>query len=148
MSDISYDRDFYEWTDVQAAALRAKAWNQLDWDNLAEEIESLGKSDRRAVQSHLKVLLRHLLKCAYQPPPHASWRTSIKNARDEIELILDDSPSLRRHLPPAVAWAYPRARDEAADETALALAIFPETCPWPLDRILNPSFFPEETVAN
>jgi hypothetical protein len=145
MSKTGYDDDFYAWTQAQAAALRAKAWEALDLDNLAEEIESLGKSDRRAVQSHLKVLLQHLLKCAYQPPPHASWRANIREARRQIELILDDSPSLRRQLPSFVTWAYPHACQDAADETGLSLATFPETCPWPPERALEENFLPEET---
>jgi len=82
MSD--YDRDFYSWTLSQAEALRAKDWQALDLDNLAEEVESLGKSDRRAVQSHLQGLLQHLLKSAYQSPPSASWRASIRQARRQI----------------------------------------------------------------
>ena len=141
MSD--YDQDFYAWTLAQAGALRAKDWQALDLGNLAEEIESLGKSDRRAVQSHLKVLLQHLLKSAYQSPPHASWRASIREARRQIGLILDDSPSLRRQMPGFVAWAYPHACQDASDETELPLATFPQTCPWSLDQLQDDNFLPE-----
>ena len=144
MSQTDYDHDFYAWTQVQAAALRAKSWDQLDLDNLAEEIESLGKSDRRAVHGHLKVLLQHLLKCAYQPPAHVSWRASIREARRQIGLLLDDSPSLRRQVPSFVVRAYLHACQDAADETSLPLETFPEVCPWPLERVLDEDFWPEE----
>jgi Domain of unknown function DUF29 len=94
-----YDRDFYAWTLVQAEALRAKDWQALDLEHLAEEIEALGKSDRRALQSHLRILLLYLLKVAHQRQPRLSWLRSIRNSREAIELVLGDSPSLRRDLP-------------------------------------------------
>jgi hypothetical protein len=144
MSQTDYDHDFYAWTQAQAAALRAKSWDQLDLDNLAEEIESLGKSDRRAVQSHLKVLLQHLLKRAYQSPTHVSWRASIREARRQIGLILDDSPSLRLQATSFVVRAYLHACQDAADETSLPLETFPEVCPWSLERVLDEDFWPEE----
>jgi hypothetical protein len=148
MTDTSYDADFYQWTQAQAAALRAKQWPALDVDHLAEEIESLGASDRRAVRSYLKVLTQHLLKWAYQPQERAlrgaGWRGSIRHARQEIELILDDSPSLRRFLPEALLWGYRHGRVEAADETDLPLAAFPETCPWSPEQLMNEDFWPEE----
>jgi Domain of unknown function DUF29 len=144
MSQTGYDHDLYAWTQAQATALRAKACEVLDFENLAEEIESLGKSDRRAVRSHLKVLLQHLLKCAYQPPAHVSWRASIREARRQIGLLLDDSPSLRRQVPSFVVRAYLHACQDAADETSLPLETFPEVCPWSPERVLDEDFWPEE----
>jgi hypothetical protein len=100
-SDL-YDRDFVLWTEEQAAALRsAKDSNlPLDWENLAEEIESLGKSDRRELRSQITRILRHLLKLAASPTaePRGSWRSTIRDARVEIEAVLEDSPSLRREI--------------------------------------------------
>jgi hypothetical protein len=97
-----YDRDFVLWTAEQAAALRrAKDSNlQLDWENLAEEIESLGKSDRRELASQITRILRHLLKLAVSPAtqPRGGWQESVADARTEVELVLDDSPSLRREI--------------------------------------------------
>ena len=97
-----YDRDFVLWTEEQAAALRrAKGSNlPLDWENLAEEIESLGKSDRRALSSQIRRILHHLLKIEASPAaePSAGWRSTIRSARAEIEDILRDSPSLRRRI--------------------------------------------------
>jgi hypothetical protein len=100
--DALYDRDFVLWTEEQAAALRrAKGSNlPLDWDNLAEEIESLGKSDRRAMSSQVRRIVHHLLKIEASPAaePQAGWRSTIRTARAEIEDILQDSPSLRRQI--------------------------------------------------
>jgi hypothetical protein len=142
MSD--YNTDFYAWTQAQAAALRAKDLAALDLEHLAEEVEGLGASDRRALRSQFVRLSQHLLKWQHRPDHRGeSWWQSIAQARVEIELILEDSPSLRPFLPDALAWAYPRARRLAALETGLPLATFPEACPWPVDRVLDEDFFSE-----
>jgi hypothetical protein len=100
-SDL-YDHDFFLWTEEQAAALRrAKESNlPLDWENLAEEIESLGKSDRRQLTSQIRRILRHLLKLEASPAarPRSGWRSTIIDARSQIEEVLSDSPSLRREV--------------------------------------------------
>jgi hypothetical protein len=141
MTEITYDTDFYAWTQAQAEALRAKDWNALDREHLAEEIESLGASERRAIRSHLRILLMHRLKWAYQPDKHSeSCRSSMYTARVFIEETVQDSPSLRGFLPEALAWAYPRVRQDAAEETGLPLTTFPETCPWSLDQLHAPAF--------
>jgi hypothetical protein len=102
-----YDRDFVLWTEEQATQLRrCKNSNlPLDWENLAEEIESLGKSDRRGVASQLRRILRHLLKMEASPAagPRAGCRSTILDARAEIEDILRDSPSLRRGIDAKIA---------------------------------------------
>ena len=99
-----YDVDFVRWTEKQAAALRQGQGSPgsfnlpLDWENLAEEIESLGKSDRRELRSQITRILRHLLKLQVSAAaePRAGWRATIDEARTEIEGLLEDSPSLRR----------------------------------------------------
>ena len=142
MSD--YDTDFYAWTQAQAAALRAKDVAALDLEHLAEEIDALGNEQRHAVRSHLRVLLWHLLKWAYQPDRRTpSWRTSIRNARAEITDRLDDYPSLQPHVPALLTAAYRPARGLAADETSLPLATFPEACLWTLAQVLHEDFWPE-----
>jgi hypothetical protein len=145
MNDARYDTDFYQWTQAQAAHLRAKEWPALDIDHLAEEIESLGISDRRALRSYLMRLIQYLLKWRSQPQHRGeSWQQSIDTARLQIELIVEDSHSLRDFLPEAFTWAYPRARKEAAKETRLPLATFPEACPWSLEQVLDDDFLPDE----
>ena len=97
-----YEQDFFLWTEEQAAALRgAKNSNlPLDWENLAEEIESLGKSDRRQVTSQIRRILRHLLKLEASAAmrPRAGWRSTIIDARSQIDEVLSDSPSLLREV--------------------------------------------------
>jgi hypothetical protein len=147
MTTPSYDTDFYAWTQAQAVALRAKEAKTLDWDHLAEEIESLGNEQRHAVRSHLRVLLWHLLKWAYQPDHRGpSWRTSIVNARAEIADRLEDYPSLQPLVPALLASAYGRARRLAAAETELPLATFPQACPWSIEQVLDEEFWPEPPV--
>jgi hypothetical protein len=143
MSD--YDTDFYRWTQTQATALRRKDVVALDLDNLAEEIESLGRSDRRAIVSHLERLLLHLLKWREQPQGRGpSWRSTIRHARREIAKLLAESPSLHDYLSRQLAAAYRHAREDVMDETGLSLATFPEACPWAPEQVLHADFWPEE----
>jgi hypothetical protein len=141
MSD--YEHDFYAWTQDQAAALRAQELKTLDWDNLAEEIESLGNEQRFAIESHLLNLLTHLLKWRYDPAtaPRRGWRITIRNARLDIAKRargrLQDYPA--RYL----AEAYRHAREDAADATAQPLATFPEVCEWRPEQVLDPNYWPD-----
>jgi hypothetical protein len=147
MTKAAYDTDLYAWTQAQAQALRAKDWPALDVDHLAEEIDSVGIADEHAITRHLQRLLRHLLKWRYQPMHRApSWRRSIHQARDAIADRLERSPSLRNYPARRVPLAYRRARRDAADETGLPLATFPETCPWALAQVLDENFWPEPPV--
>jgi hypothetical protein len=118
-----YDEDFVRWTEEQAAALRrAKGSNlPLDWENLAEEIESLGKSDRRELRSQITRILRHLLKLEVSPAkePRAGWRTTIREARLEIEGVLEDSPSLRREAEALIKKQLRAAAELAVDDLGL-----------------------------
>jgi hypothetical protein len=125
MTKTGYERDFFAWLNAQAAHLRARDWDALDLDHVIEEIESLGNEQRHAVESHLRVPLLHLLKWTYQPQRRRrGWRSSVNNARAEIEARLRRSPSLRREMPEFLNWAYPKARRAAADETDLPLTTF------------------------
>jgi hypothetical protein len=138
---MSYESDLYEWTKEQADALRRRASNALDWDHMAEEIESLGTSQRSEIRARLKVLLVHLLNWRYQPELQCgSWRGSIREARDQIDDLLEDSPSLRAYPTECLAKAYARARMKALDETGLLR--LPEDCPWTIDEILADDFLP------
>lgn len=143
----NYDTDFFEWTQHQAAALAAGHFSELDLVNLAEEIESLGKSDRRQLGSRLQELMLHLLKWRYQPERRQtghSWEDSILEQRGSIASLLNDSPSLRRQVLPLMSDHYPRARRRANSQTGLPLSTFPETCLWTEDQILDDDFWPGE----
>src|ERR1700675_1175107 len=112
--DSSYDRDFYAWANEQAALLRAGKFADADLATIAEEIESMGKTEKRELVSRLTVLLLHLLKWESQPAGRSnSWRLSIANARDEIADLLDDNPSLKPIIDDAMTSAYRYARPKA-----------------------------------
>jgi Domain of unknown function DUF29 len=132
-----YDEDFVGWTEAQARALRraAEAGSNLplDWYNLAEEIESLGRSQRRELRSRLATIVEHLLKLQLSPAmePRAGWIETIGRERREIELLLEDSPSLRGELENSLEVAVKRtvpfvaslliARGEAGPDVRLQL---------------------------
>lgn len=140
----SNEMDYQAWLVQQAAHLRAHRFADLDCEAIAEELEDMGRSERRAVESHLKNLLLHLLKWSWQTKHRSgSWRDSIDSARDAIADLLDDSPSLRPHLPEFVERQYPRARRSAANQTGLVETDFPPKCPFTLDQVLDHEFFPD-----
>jgi uncharacterized protein YPO0396 len=146
MTTPSYETDFYAWAAQQAAALRAKDWAALDLEHLAEEVEDLRKTERRGVQSQLRLIFSHLLKWRHQPAKRTeSWRTTIANGRVLVQEALEDLPSLARELPALATAAYPRARRDAAKETGLPLTTFPEACPWTVTQVLDEDFWPEGT---
>jgi Domain of unknown function DUF29 len=141
MSD--YEQDFYAWTQDQAAALRAQELKTLDWDNLAEEIESLGRRERYAIESHLQTLLTHLLKWRYDPAtePRRGWRITIRNAR--LDIAKRALGRLQEYPARYLADAYRHAREDAADDTDLPMATFPEACEWQPEQVLDPNYWPD-----
>jgi hypothetical protein len=142
-----YDEDFYAWTQHQATLLREEKWQDLDYANLAEEIESLGKREQHELEHRLMRLLQHLLKWRYQPERRQrgrSWRSTIVEQRQRIARRLRDNPSFRPQLPVLVVEEYRLARLKASDETRLDEATFPETCPWTVEQVLDERFWPEE----
>jgi hypothetical protein len=146
MSNSSlYERDFYAWANEQAALLRANRLAQADIENIAEEIESMGRSEKRELVNRLIVLLLHLLKWQYQPGLRgSSWHSSIRVQRISLESHLQDNPSLKAVLPTAIIEAYRIARIEAENETRLPETTFPPSCPWPFEQISDENFWPGE----
>jgi hypothetical protein len=139
-----YDRDFVGWTEQMAAALRQGDWAALDVENLIEEVEALGKSDRRAIKSRLEVLLMHLLKWQFQPEARSrSWQATILEQRLRIADILADSPSLKNYLPTALEAAYASACRLAAIETGLEVEQFPVGCEYAIGQMLDVEYLPE-----
>jgi uncharacterized Zn finger protein len=141
-----YEQDFYAWAIKNAELLRQGRISEVDAMHLAEELEDMGKSNRRALLSRLQVLITHLLK--YQRQPHLrsrSWEMTIRNQRDVIHDLLQESPSLRTVLnePDKLAQAYIRAMREAVAETGLAPDAFPAGRPFTLEQMLDPEFWPE-----
>lgn len=138
-SALVYENDFFKWTQMQSSLLKKGLLQELDIANLIEEIESLGRSDKRALKSFLVVLLMHLLKMKYQSEKQKnsnSWRTSIVNATRDIKYLIEDSPSLQNELIKNFSNAYQDARVSAAQETEMPLKTFPKESPWEIDEVL------------
>ncbi len=141
-----YEKDFYAWSQESARLMRERKFSELDIDNIAEEIEAMGKRDKRELASRLSSLLMHLLKWQFEAEYRSrSWKLTIMNQRAEIAGLLKDSPSLSHNLKDMSANAYSRARKTAALETGLPATTFPETCPYAQDEILDAEFLPKET---
>ena len=131
-----YETDVVAWAEGQAEALRARRFDDLDLENLAEEIGDVSRREAEALESHLETLLMHLLKWRHDPDHRSrSWQGTIRVARHKMAKLLRDSPSLRPRLPTLVEDAYPAARIRAGVETGLAEETFPAACPFTLDQI-------------
>ena len=168
-----YDEDFYAWTKEQAALLRLGAIQDLDLTHLAEEIESLGKSEMRALESHLEVLLLHLLKWQYQPGGRLtghSWYDTIVEQRRQIARLLRDNHTFHTAIPQVLDDVYPSARQRAAvqmgeqgplapphergpverrplaPQELVRRSLLPQTCPWKHPQVLDPDFWPGEAA--
>ena len=140
-NDNLYDQDFYLWIETISKQLKAGKFAEIDLANLIEEIESMGKSEKRELKSRLIVLLMHLLKWQYQPEKrNESWRSTIIEQRICIELLLEDSPSLQPLLIEIFADCYEKARSKASEETGIKLNFFPKESPFTLAETLENHF--------
>ena len=136
-----YERDFFAWSREQADLLRAGKLAHADIEHIAEEIESMGRAEKRELISRLSVLLLHLLKWRYQTDKRGpSWEASIRVQRNRLADHLNDNPSLKPLLPQALASAYRDAALEAVAETGLAGSTFPGTCPWTVEQSWTAGF--------
>jgi len=150
MATQLYDTDFFAWTQRQAAVLRRMAAERsntdLDLEHLAEEIESVGGSDKREVKSRLTTILEHLLKIAYSPAyePLNGWRGTVRTQRRDLLALLKQSPSLKRVVEDEFAHCYRDAAEDARlSHVDLSLAPIPTQFPFDLDQILDPDWLPE-----
>ncbi|NJL36974.1 MAG: DUF29 domain-containing protein [Leptolyngbyaceae cyanobacterium SM1_4_3] len=133
-----YDQDYYLWLTTTVELLRENQLSALDGTNLLEEVEDMGRSEKRAVYSNLKVLLMHLLKCQYQPEKCSnSWIASIVEHQQRLKQLLKESPSLRSHLTEIFNDCYQDARELAAAETGLSIEQFPVASPFAAEDILK-----------
>ena len=154
-----YQQDFYLWTESTANLLREAKFSQLDLANLIEEVESMGKSEKRELKSRLIILLMHLLKWKYQPAKRSqtraflgrvdlarvarqSWRSTISEQRISLEELLEDSPSLQPFLLEVFAQCYQKSRIKAASETGINLELFPEESPFTDIETLDFTYLP------
>lgn len=147
MATKLYDLDFYGWALQQADLLRNEDYADLDLDNLIEEIEDMARRHRDALESHLLVLLRHLIKLSCLPNhnPSRGWRLTVKEQRYQILRLLKNNPGLRPFVPDMIhdlyAQAYDLATDDLADDEIVG-KLLPVACPWTLDQILDLTWLP------
>jgi hypothetical protein len=150
-----YATDFYAWGLTTAALIRARQWEDIDLEALAEEIEGLALKDRRDVMSRLRQVVLHLLKWAYQPQGHQeghSWEDSVQEQRAELAILLNTTPTLRAQVPALLTEVYPSARRRAIEQMAGRGTLRPHeirqhpaplTCPWTSAQVLDDDFWPE-----
>ena len=140
----NYDQDYCLWFADQARLLRAERWQQIDVEHLAEELEDMGKREKRALRSRTVVLLAHLLKYQYEPESRSpSWRGTIREQRKQLAELLADSPSLNPLLTEGLEDSYVSAKLLAAGEAGLAEAPFPERCPFSIGQMLGEEASPQ-----
>jgi hypothetical protein len=139
-----YESDYYGWTLEQADLIKNKRLDEIDFDHLLEEVESMGESERRRLVSRLVVLMVHFLKWKYQPDRRCkSWELTLKEQRRRIPKHLKANPSLKLLLPDVMGDAYEDALFMAEAETGLDQCFFPVDLPWTFEQMLDPEFWPE-----
>lgn len=139
----AYEDDFALWAAEQGALIRAGKLDRVDLENVAEELASLGNSERYEIDSRMEVLLQHLLKWHFQPEGRSnSWKASIREQRLRIARVVKASPSLRDYPKENLEGSFIIGRNEAITETKLPETAFPESCPYSVEQILDPDFLP------
>lgn len=140
-----YDQDFNLWLEQTIQSLREGKLLEIDYDNLIEELESIGRSEKNALKSNLRILLMHLLKYKYQPEKRTnSWRYTITEHRQRIRDSLETSPSLKPFLDAVFEKCYLDASKLASDETGLSIEAFPQACPFTCEDVLNLDYLPNQ----
>ena len=137
-----YERDYYTWAMDQARALRARSAATLDWENLAEEVEGLARSEARELESRLEVLFAHLLKWRQPKRRSRSWRLTIREQRQRVARVMSQNPGLKRTLGESVTAAYALARLLACRESGLAERTLPSRSPWTFEQLMDAEFWP------
>lgn len=138
-----YETDYLKWVETTVKKLQVQDYANIDWDNLIEEIEDMGRSERRSLKSNLIVVLTHLLKWQYQPKFRSGSWSSIVEHRRRIREALKDSPSLKPYLEEVFAECYLDAVEQASAETGLVVETFPHLCPYTSLEVLDASFLPD-----
>jgi len=156
MNSTLYEQDFRLWIQEHIELLQQGRVNELDTIHLIEELQDMGRSSTRELESRLKILIAHLLKWQFQYATLVSqwqqfegksWRNTIIQQRSDLLDLLEDIPSLQRELPNAIAKMYPKAVQYAVDETGLLSVTFPPICPYTVAQLLDKQFYPEVTIV-
>lgn len=140
-----YESDFYRWIGATAQHLRNRDASALDWENLTEEIEDLGRSASRELRNRLRVLMMHLLKWQFQPELRdgSTWRATIREHRRQIASLFEQSPSLKPQLARVWSKVYRDAAEDAADEMGTDKNALPVSCPFTREQVLDLEFLPQ-----
>lgn len=139
-----YKEDFYGWAMKNAALLKKRKFSEVDMENIIEEIESMGRSEESQLTRRLCLVLIHLLKWQYQPTLQGkSWEITLREQRRASRRLITKNPSLKAKINECLFEAYEDAIDEAVKETGLDEKIFPSSCPYTFEQIMNNDFFPK-----
>lgn len=140
-----YEDDFYAWTMANASLLKQGRFSEVDMENIIEEIESMGRSEKNQLVNRFAVLIAHLLKWQFQPDFRGrSWHGTIKEQRKRAKILLKENPSLKSKLTEAFSDAYELAVDQIEKETPIDLKLVPSECPYSFEECLDDNFFPED----
>lgn len=143
-SPTLYDRDYFAWIEATLYHLQQQDYSSVDWTNLIEEIADMSRSEKRRLESNLRVVLMHLLKWQYQSERRSgSWQSSIIEHRIRVRKNLMESPSLKPFLEREFSDIYRDAAKIAAAETGLPVDTFPMDCPYAIAQVLDENFLPE-----
>ncbi len=139
-----YEEDFYGWAMTNAQLMKEGKMNELDIENLIEEIESMGRSEKNQLGNRLGVLIAHLLKWQYQPEFRGkSWKFTIEYQRNDVRELILDNPSLKSKVLEIINKSYVRAKLLIQKETPIDLKLLPKDCPYTFDQCLDDEFYPE-----
>jgi hypothetical protein len=140
-----YEDDFYAWTMANASLLKQGRFSEVDMENIIEEIESMGRSEKNQLVNRFSILIAHLLKWQLQPDFRGrSWHGTIKEQRKRAKILLKENPSLKNKLTEAFSDAYELAVDQIEKETPIDLKLLPSECPYSFEECLDDTFFPED----
>ncbi|MCI4625037.1 MAG: DUF29 domain-containing protein [Candidatus Magnetoovum sp. WYHC-5] len=139
-----YERDFYQWAIHNVNLIRQGRFTEIDLENVAEELEDMGRNKKNEIASRLLVLIIHLLKWQYEPQMRStSWASTINTQRAEIERVLEDSPSLKYNIEVVIEKEFKRAKSGFERETSISKKILPEICPYTFEQLSDYDFWPE-----
>jgi len=142
-----YEQDYYLWLMKNAELVRQGRFSEVDAGNIAEELECMGRSEKRELASRLAVLLTHLLKWSFEPEKRTnSWKYTIVEQRRKIVELLNESPSLCSEFNRRFDYAYESALIKAAKETGMETACFPQECPFSSEQVMDKNFYPDNSL--
>jgi hypothetical protein len=140
----SHEKDVYGWAVHTAQLLRDKKMTEVDFDNIIEEMEALGRSEKHELINRLSLVISHLLKWQFQPTMRGhSWKYTIEEQREQAKIHWVDNPSLTSKLDEIIAKSYKVSVSKATRETGLDKKTFPVGCPYTFEQIMDDEFYPE-----